>query len=121
MGVPGFQAEDMGILCERHTTSKLRDYEDLASIETLGFRGEALASMSFVSHLTVTTMTRDASHAIKATYKDGVMEDPGPKPCAGVPGTTILVEDLFYNVATRRKALKSASEEYARILDVGES
>jgi DNA mismatch repair protein MLH1 len=49
---------------------------------------------------------------------DGVMRDPSAAPCAAVPGTIITVEDLFYNVLTRKRALRNASEEYARILDV---
>ncbi|KAK3270650.1 DNA mismatch repair protein [Cymbomonas tetramitiformis] len=114
----GVREADLGILCERHTTSKLKSFEDLEGIGTLGFRGEALASISFVSHLTVTTMTPDAAHALKATYRDGVLDPEGASPCAGVKGTTISVEDLFYNVTTRKRALRSSSEEYSRILEV---
>ena len=67
------QKNDLKILCERHTTSKLRDFEDLTKISTLGFRGEALASISYISHVTITTMTRnDETHGWKATYKDGM-------------------------------------------------
>ena len=105
------------MLCERHTTSKLRHFEDLASLSTFGFRGEALASMSFVSHLSVTTMTEGATCAQRAEYCDGVLSA-APRAIAGVQGTTVCVEDLFFNVVTRRKALKSATEEYARVLEV---
>ena len=114
----GIREADMPILCERHTTSKLQTFEDLDTVSTFGFRGEALASVSFVSNLTVTTMTADASHAVKAAYRDGRLEDGDPRPCAGVPGTTITVENLFYNVPARRRALKSPSEEFARVLEV---
>ena len=113
----GIRDEDLPILCERHTTSKLRTFEDLDAVATFGFRGEALASMSFVANLTVTTMTADAAHATRAAYADGKMTSEGARPTAGVPGTTICIENLFYNVPTRRRALKSASEEFARVLE----
>jgi len=113
----GIRDEDMSILCERHTTSKLRTFEDLDAVATFGFRGEALASMSFVANLTVTTMTAGAAHATRAAYADGKMTPEGPRPTAGVPGTTVCVENLFYNVPTRRRALRSASEEFARVLE----
>jgi DNA mismatch repair protein MLH1 len=96
----------------------------LTSIGTYGFRGEALASISHIAHLTVTTKTKDSAVAYKAYYDSGrlVPAKPGqsadPKPTAGRQGTQITVEDLFYNVPTRRRAFRSASEEYNKILDV---
>ncbi|KAJ8060389.1 hypothetical protein OCU04_010718 [Sclerotinia nivalis] len=120
----GINKEDMAILCERFTTSKLKHFEDLASIGTYGFRGEALASISHIAHLTVTTRTKDSNCAFRAHYDSGrlIPAKPGqgsdPKPIAGRPGTQITVEDLFYNVPTRRRAFRSASEEYNKILDV---
>ncbi|KAF7872702.1 uncharacterized protein EAF02_008773 [Botrytis sinoallii] len=120
----GINKEDMAILCERFTTSKLKQFEDLTSIGTYGFRGEALASISHIAHLTVTTRTKDSNCAFRAHYDSGrlIPAKPGqgsdPKPIAGRPGTQIMVEDLFYNVPTRRRAFRSASEEYNKILDV---
>jgi DNA mismatch repair protein MLH1 len=113
----GIRTEDMPILCERFTTSKLKNYEDLSSIGTFGFRGEALASISHVSHVTVTTMTATDSHAQIAQYTDGKLRAP-PRPCAGTRGTTIVAEDMFYNNATRRAALGKDSVEHSKLLDV---
>jgi DNA mismatch repair protein MLH1 len=120
----GIQKEDLPILCERFTTSKLKSFEDLTSIGTYGFRGEALASISHIAHLQVTTRTKDSNVAYRAHYDSGCLAPgkPGqsadPKPIAGRQGTQITVEDLFYNVPTRRRAFRSASEEYNKILDV---
>ncbi|KAF7591240.1 DNA mismatch repair protein [Aspergillus hancockii] len=120
----GIDRDDLPILCERFTTSKLKQFEDLSSIGTYGFRGEALASISHIAHLTVTTKTAGSSCAWKAHYSDGKLIPPkpgqpaAPKATAGRGGTQITVEDLFYNVPTRRRAFRSASEEYAKILDV---
>ncbi|KKY25006.1 putative dna mismatch repair protein [Phaeomoniella chlamydospora] len=120
----GIERDDLPILCERFTTSKLKAFEDLTSIATYGFRGEALASISHIAHLKVTTKTAGSSCAWQAHYNDGRLTPakPGqavdPKPTAGRGGTQITVEDLFYNIPTRRKAFRSASEEYAKILDM---
>ncbi|KAH9832364.1 DNA mismatch repair protein Mlh1 C-terminus [Teratosphaeria destructans] len=120
----GINKDDLPILCERFTTSKLKAFEDLSSIGTYGFRGEALASISHIAHLSVTTKTADSSCAWKAHYAGGKLAPakPGqsadPKATAGRQGTQITVEDLFYNVPTRRRAFRSASEEYAKIADL---
>ncbi|XP_018013384.1 DNA mismatch repair protein Mlh1 [Hyalella azteca] len=113
----GIRRSDLGIVCERFTTSKLREFNDLKQISTYGFRGEALASISHVAHLTILTKTKDDQCAWKCTYLDGKPKAP-PKPCAGNQGTQITVEDLFYNISIRRKALRSPAEEHARIAEV---
>ena len=120
----GINREDLPILCERFTTSKLKAFEDLTSIGTYGFRGEALASISHIAHLTVTTRTNESSCAWRAHYSGGKLTPPkpgqsaDPKATAGRQGTQITVEDLFYNVPTRKRAFRSGSEEYAKILDL---
>ncbi|XP_022377191.1 DNA mismatch repair protein Mlh1 isoform X3 [Enhydra lutris kenyoni] len=89
----------------------------LIQIQDNGTGIRALASISHVAHVTITTKTADAKCAYRANYSDGKLKAP-PKPCAGNQGTQITVEDLFYNISTRRKALKNASEEYGKILEV---
>ena len=113
----GIRKEDMAIVAERFTTSKLKEFSDLTSISTYGFRGEALASISHVAHLSILTKTRNSACGYKCEYKDGapVMD---PKPLAANQGTTITVEDLFYNVPTRRAALRSNAEEHNKIAEV---
>ena len=113
------------MVCERHTTSKLHSFEQLqqGQVQTFGFRGEALASISHVSRLTITTLPKSSETAVayRAQYIDGkrVSEI---KSVAGTPGTTITIEDLFYNSQLRRKAFKNSqrsfAEEYHRILEV---
>nr|KYP45567.1 DNA mismatch repair protein Mlh1 [Cajanus cajan] len=113
----GIRFEDLPILCERHTTSKLSAFEDLQRIKSMGFRGEALASMTYVAHVTVTTITKDQLHGYRVSYRDGVMEHE-PRPCAAVKGTQIMVENLFYNMAARRKTLQNSSDDYSKIVDL---
>ncbi|KAI5001829.1 hypothetical protein ZWY2020_026479 [Hordeum vulgare] len=112
----GIRCEDLPILCERHTTSKLSAYEDLQTIKSMGFRGEALASMTYVGHVTVTTITEGQLHGYRVSYRDGVMEN-DPKPCAAVKGTQIMVENLFYNMVARRKTLQNSNDDYPKIVD----
>lgn len=125
----GIHKEDLSLLCERFATSKLSKFEDLESIATYGFRGEALASISHISRLSVITKTQDSQLAYKSYYLNGKLVAPGfrvdtnlnnvePKPIAGKDGTQIIVEDLFYNVPSRLKSFRSKNDEFAKILDV---
>lgn len=83
-----------------------------------------MASISHIAHLRVTTKTAGSSCAWQAHYQDGKLvpakpgQSPDPKPCAGRAGTQITVEDLFYNIPNRRRAFRSPSEEYTKILDI---
>lgn len=132
----GIRKDDLEIVCERFTTSKLKTFDDLQSIATYGFRGEALSSMSHVAHLTIQTKTANEICGYKwvdsilrrrpinqicfryrASYEDGKLKGP-IKACAGNQGTQITIEDLFYNTPQRKQMFKLPSEEYHRIFDV---
>lgn len=88
----GIEKESLNIVCERFTTSKITSFEDLNTVATFGFRGEALASITHVAQVTITTMTAGQKCAFKAKYLDGKLvplrpgDKPDPKPCAGVVG-----------------------------------
>ncbi|XP_010272554.1 PREDICTED: DNA mismatch repair protein MLH1 isoform X2 [Nelumbo nucifera] len=113
----GIRYEDLPILCERHTTSKLSAFEDLETIKSMGFRGEALASMTYVGHVTVTTITEGQLHGYRVSYRDGAMENE-PKACAAVKGTQIMIENLFFNMSARRKTLQNSADDYSKIVDL---
>ncbi|MGB9447796.1 MAG: DNA mismatch repair endonuclease MutL [Candidatus Acidiferrum sp.] len=109
----GMPHDDALLAFERHATSKLRTAEDLLSISTLGFRGEALPSIAAVSRLLLET--RDATEAEGARVEFAGGKLLGVKPAGLPPGTTISVADLFYCVPARRKFLKSDSTELGHI------
>jgi DNA mismatch repair protein MLH1 len=121
----GIRKEDLAIVCERFTTSKLRKFEDLQTIGTYGFPMKPLESISHVAHLSIVTKTEESRCAYKAEYMNGKLKEfpdglgqQNPQQCVGMNGTTIIVEDLFYNSETRRRALKSATEEHNKVVDV---
>ncbi|KAL7423487.1 DNA mismatch repair protein Mlh1 [Cryptotrichosporon argae] len=119
----GITKSDLPLLCTRYATSKLRTFNDLQSLATYGFRGEALASISYCAHVEVVTKTRADGCGWRATYVDGELVARGtgladPRPTAANDGTVITAEDLFYNMPQRKRAFKSASDEYGRVLDV---
>ena len=86
-------------------------------MSSFGFRGEALASISYVSYLTVISKTDDSELAYTALFQDGKMAENAPRACAAQKGTTLQVRDLFYNSKQRKKSL-GTNEEYARVVDV---
>src|ERR1700730_185727 len=109
----GMVRDDAILAFERHATSKIRLAEDLLSISTLGFRGEALPSIASVSRLTLATHSTDEAVGTEIAVAGGKMLRVAD---AGLPaGTTISVEDLFFNLPARRKFLKSESTELSHI------
>src|SRR5882762_8303487 len=109
-------SRDDGLLClERHATSKIRRAEDLAAIATLGFRGEALPSISSVSRFTLTTRERDSQspEGTQIVISGGKILEVKAAGCA--PGTIIEVRQLFFNLPARRKFLRSEETEFAHI------
>lgn len=107
----GMAPEDAGIAFLRHATSKLHDEQGLEAIGTMGFRGEALAAISAVSHITLTTRQRGAAAGTRMTLDAGDIQDMYETGCP--EGTTMIVRDLFFNTPARRKFLKSDRAEGA--------
>lgn len=105
----GIERDDLPISLKRHATSKIKQKEDLDSICTLGFRGEALAAISSVSVLTIISKTKSAERATMLTAEAGNVIDISE--VGASDGTTVVVENLFYNVPARRKFLKKDSTE----------
>ncbi len=113
----GIEKEDLSLALSRHATSKIYQLDDLEAVATLGFRGEALASISSVSRTTLTSNTCDSGHGWQAQTEGREMDAdiaPAPHP----HGTTVEVRDLFFNTPARRKFLRTEKTEYNRIEDV---
>jgi len=114
----GMEAADMPTAIQRHATSKIRTAEDLNSIDTLGFRGEALAAISSVSRLRILSRTGDNPMGACLECHGGEIVSLTETGCS--PGTTIIAEDLFYNVPARRKFLKKDTTEAIACATVAE-
>ncbi len=112
----GIDEGDIRLAFERHATSKIRDEADLNAIGTLGFRGEALASIAAVSHVTLTTRTRERETGLRVKNEGGRILEIREAACA--PGTSILVQELFYNVPVRRQFLKKPAAEANAVTDL---
>jgi len=109
----GISAEELHLTVSRHATSKLSTAEDLFHISTLGFRGEALASIGSVSHLTITSRTKESDQGTRLRVEGGHLASIEP---VGAPtGTVVKVADLFYNVPARLKFLKKDVTERRHI------
>jgi DNA mismatch repair protein MutL len=111
----GMDAEDLVSAFEPHATSKIKTSDDLRAISTLGFRGEALASIASIAQIKATTRTKDqlAGNCLEIDCGDKA----GLAPCSADIGTTIQVRDIFYKLPARRKFLKSANTEMSHIVE----
>lgn len=110
----GIQQQELSLALSRHATSKIDSFSDLMAVATLGFRGEALASIAAVSRLTLTSCFVEEDHAWQISSRSNG-ELTNVQPAAHPQGTTVEVRDLFYNTPARRKFLKSLNTEYQHI------
>jgi DNA mismatch repair protein MutL len=104
----GIARDDLALALTRHATSKIRSLADLEGVASMGFRGEALASVASVARLLLTSRAQGSEHAWKLRAEPGAT----PEPAALMAGTTIEIRDLYYNTPARRKFLKSESTEF---------
>ncbi len=109
----GIPADELPLAVASHATSKICRVEDLAAIGTMGFRGEALASIASVARVSITSRVRGSDAAARIEVEGGEAHDVAP--AAGAPGTVVEVRQLFFNVPARRKFLRSAATELGRI------
>ena len=111
----GMDAEDLAMAFESHATSKIKTSEDLAHISTMGFRGEALASIASVAQVKAVSRTKDSLEAACVEVDCG-RKSP-PRPAGGDAGTTVEVRNLFYKLPGRRKFLRTANTEMTHIIE----
>jgi DNA mismatch repair protein MutL len=111
----GISPEDIEVAFERHTSSKIRSIEDLDTLTTLGFRGEALASIAAVSQVEIISRTSQNERGVQLNIEGGNIKDKKEVSCQ--VGTTIKVKNIFYNIPARQKFLKKDSTELSHITD----
>ena len=114
----GIHADDLPLAVMRHATSKIKTSEDLHAIVSLGFRGEALASIAAVSRLTLTSSRDDSGVGYQVEVNGTAFDHQEIQPVATQQGTHIRVQDLFFNVPARRKFLKKPTTEFGHIEEI---
>ncbi len=114
----GIASEDLSLALARHATSKIASIDDLEAVATLGFRGEALASIASVSKFSITSNTTDQPSKGHVARCEGRDMEVSVAPAAHPQGSTLEIRDLFYNTPARRKFLKTERTEFARIEEV---
>ena len=112
----GIAKDELPLALMRHATSKIATLDDLQSVSSMGFRGEALASMAAVAQLTLSSRPSADAHGWQVDAQDGSISEPAP--CSHPPGTSVKIRELYFNTPARRKFLKSESTEFAHCEEI---